>query len=248
MCKYSIPERGLNAVRQILNNKLSELGTDWREGIKWTSVLENLEKHLSSMKLGEDYDENGILNIAHVASDALILAEYYATYPQGDDRKLGVQTRPVICCDLDDVIFSFTEAYEARYGKMSEYWNGDYKMLDNLAELQKDEDFWVNMPLKNRPTFEVAAYVTAREIPVEWTMKAIEKHNLPKAKVVTLPWNVSKIDTLKELGCTIMLDDKYETMKECEANGIFCYLLSTKSNQYYNVGHRRIKDLNLNLM
>ena len=63
------------------------------------------------------------------------------------------------------------------------------------------------MTLKNRPTFEVDYYVTARSIPEEWTKEAIAKNNLPMAPIYTLPWNVSKIDTLKKLNASIMIDD-----------------------------------------
>lgn len=150
--------------------------------------------------------------------------------------------------DLDDTIFDFLNFYQDRFGTtLSDYWSGDYNMGENLKTLQGDKDFWVNMPVKHRPTFEVDAYVTARSIPDEWTQEAIQKNNLPKAPVISVPWNVSKIDKLKELGTTVMIDDKHETFKECQANGIFCYLMDAPHNRHYNVGHHRIYDLNLPL-
>ena len=103
------------------------------------------------------------------------------------------------------------------------------------------------MPVKNIPSFEVDYYVTARSIPIEWTQEAIQKNNLPKAKIYSLPWNVSKIDTLKSLGVEIFIDDKAETFKECLNSGIFCYLMDAPHNKHYNVGHHRIYDLNLPL-
>ena len=120
-------------------------------------------------------------------------------------------------------------------------------MSKNLEQLKDEKEFWVNMPVKNRPSFEVDYYITARSIPVEWTKEAIQKNNLPKAPVYSLPWDVSKIDTLKELGVDIMIDDKYSTFKECKENGIFCYLMNSDTNQHYNVGHHRIYDLNLKI-
>ena len=120
-------------------------------------------------------------------------------------------------------------------------------MSSNLEQLKNEKDFWVNMPVKNRPSFEVDYYITARSIPVEWTEEAIQKNNLPKAPVYSLPWNISKIDTLKKLGVNIMIDDKYATFKECKENGIFCYLMNAASNQHYNVGHHRIYNLDLRI-
>lgn len=244
-----IPNRGITEVHKVLTEKLNVHDkNEWKYGLNWTDVLSSLKKHLNEFELGNDYTESGLLHIAEVAANALILTEYYSIYPQGDDRVIAPVTEPIICCDLDDVIFDFTGSYEKRFGvKLSDYWSGDYNMGENLESLREDKDFWVNMPVKNKPSFEVDYYVTARSIPVEWTQEAIQRNNLPKAPVYTLPWNVSKIDTLKELKCNIMIDDKFKTFKECKNSGIFCYLMDSPSNRHYNVGHHRIHDLNLNI-
>lgn len=246
-----VPTQGLVEVSKVLTNKLnSHEINEWKYGLPWTDVLSSLKKHLTEFELCNDYTDEGLLHIAEVASNALILCEYYSTYPQGDNRILTPVNKPIVCCDLDDVIFDFLGSYEKRFNtKLSNYWNGDYNMSENLKILQKEEEkeFWTNMPVKNIPSFEIDYYVTARSIPIEWTQEAIQKNNLPKAPIYTLPWNVSKISTLKQLGCTIMIDDKLETFKECKNNGIFCYLMDSDTNKHYNVGHHRIYDLNLKI-
>ena len=244
-----IPVQGITEVSKVLTEKLKKHEVnEWKYGISWTEVLSSLKKHLTEFELGNDYTEEGLLHMAEVASDALILCEYYSIYPQGDNRIIAPINKPIVGCDLDDVIFDFTGSYEKRFNtKLSNYWNGDYNMSKNLEQLKDEKEFWVNMPVKNRPSFEVDYYITARSIPVEWTKEAIQKNNLPKAPVYSLPWNVSKIDTLKELGVDIMIDDKYSTFKECKENGIFCYLMNSETNQHYNVGHHRIYDLNLKI-
>ena len=244
-----IPVQGITEVSKVLTEKLKKHEVnEWKYGISWTEVLSSLKIHLTEFELGNDYTEEGLLHMAEVASDALILCEYYSIYPQGDNRIIAPINKPIVGCDLDDVIFDFTGSYEKRFNtKLSNYWNGDYNMSKNLEQLKDEKEFWVNMPVKNRPSFEVDYYITARSIPVEWTKEAIQKNNLPKAPVYSLPWNVSKIDTLKELGVDIMIDDKYSTFKECKENGIFCYLMNSDTNQHYNVGHHRIYDLNLKI-
>ena len=244
-----IPVQGITEVSKVLTEKLKKHEVnEWKYGISWTEVLSSLKKHLTEFELGNDHTEEGLLHMAEVASDALILCEYYSIYPQGDNRIIAPINKPIVGCDLDDVIFDFTGSYEKRFNtKLSNYWNGDYNMSKNLEQLKDEKEFWVNMPVKNRPSFEVDYYITARSIPVEWTKEAIQKNNLPKAPVYSLPWNVSKIDTLKELGVDIMIDDKYSTFKECKENGIFCYLMNSDTNQHYNVGHHRIYDLNLKI-
>ena len=41
----------------------------------------------------------------------------------------------------------------------------------------------------------------------------------------------------------IFVDDKFDNFKECTNAGIFTYLMTAKHNEYYNVGHRRIHNL-----
>ena len=244
-----IPVQGITEVSKTLTEKLNRHEVnEWKYGISWTRILSSLKKHLTEFELGNDYTEEGLLHMAEVAANALILCEYYSIYPQGDDRIIAPVNKPIVGCDLDDVIFDFTGSYEKRFNtKLSDYWSGDYNMNTNLEQLKNEKDFWVNMPVKNRPSFEVDYYITARSIPVEWTEEAIQRNNLPKAPVYSLPWNVSKINTLKELGVDIMIDDKYATFKECKENGIFCYLMDAASNQHYNVGHHRIYNLDLRI-
>lgn len=240
-----IPILGEREVHKVLTSKLKDHRLNaWRNNTKWSEIISNLKYHLSQFESGVDYDQNELLHIAHVASDALLLAEMYSCYPQGDDRILGAVDHPIIGLDLDDTVFDFLGAYQKRFGvELADYWSADYNMGENLKKLQEDKDFWVNLPVKDTPPVEVDYYVTARSIPVEWTMEAIQKNNLPKAKVISLPWNVSKIDTLKELGITIFCDDKYQTFKECLNAGIFCYLIDAPHNKHYDVGHHRIKSL-----
>jgi len=240
-----LPAIGIKEVCKVLTHKLEKHGkNEWKYGISWSDALSSLKKHLNDFELGKDFTEDGLLNIAEVASQALILAEFYKIYPQGDDRQITPLTKNVIACDLDDVIFDFVGSYEKRFNiTLSDYWNGDYNMVDNLKELAEDKDFWVNMPIISSVPFEVDYYVTARSIPIEWTQEAIQKNNLPKAPIYSLPWNVSKIDTLKQLGVNIMIDDKISTFKECKDAGIFCYLVTTNANKKYDVGHHRINSI-----
>lgn len=239
-----LPTLGLEEVHKLFTSKLNKYQKNqWTLGLSWSDVLNSLEYHLSEFKKGNDYNKESLLNIGEVAMNALILCQYYHTFPQGDDRVIKQVNDPIIGCDLDDVIFDFIGAYESRFGKMSSYWNGDYNMSENLKELQNDKDFWVNMPVKTIVPFEIDYYITARSIPIEWTQEAIQKNNLPKAPIYSLPWNESKIETLKKLGINVMCDDKYKTYKECKQNGIFCYLVTTEANKRYDVGHHRIKSL-----
>ena len=244
-----LPVRGIREAYKVMDSKLNDHSEhEWMSGLKWSEVLSNLKKHLSNFELGIDYDDKGNLTIANVATDALILAEYFSINPAGDDRIFLPINRPVVALDIDDVCLDFIGAFQKKTGiKLNEYWNGSYQIKDKLNELSSDEEFWTTLPTKHLPTFEPDLYITSRSIPIEWTKKNLERNGFPCAPVYCVPWNESKIELLKEHGVTIMIDDKFANYKDATENGIFCYLMDAPHNKYYNVGHRRIFDLNLNL-
>ena len=245
-----LPVRGIREAYKVMDSKLNDHSEhEWMSGLKWSEVLSNLKKHLSNFELGIDYDDKGNLTIANVATDALILAEYFSINPAGDDRIFLPINRPVVALDIDDVCLDFIGAFQKKTGiKLNEYWNGSYQIKDKLNELTSDEEFWTTLPTKHLPTFEPDLYITSRSIPVEWTMKNLEKNGFPCAPVYCVPWNESKIDLLKEHNVSILIDDKVANYLDATNNGIFCYLMDAPHNQYLkNIGHRRIYDLNLQI-
>ena len=204
-----LPVRGIREAYKVMDSKLNDHSEhEWMSGLKWSEVLSNLKKHLSNFELGIDYDDKGNLTIANVATDALILAEYFSINTAGDDRIFLPINRPVVALDIDDVCLDFIGAFQKKTGiKLNEYWNGSYQIKDKLNELSSDEEFWTTLPTKHLPTFEPDLYITSRSIPVEWTMKNLEKNGFPCAPVYCVPWNESKIDLLKEHNVSILIDD-----------------------------------------
>ena len=245
-----VPQQGLMELNKVLSLKLRDHPADaWRRDLSWRDALSNLKKHLYEFEIGDDFDEEGLLNIAHVASQALLIAEMYSCYPQGDDRLIGVYNKPIIALDIDDVCLDFIGSFEKKTGiKLNDYWNGSYKIREKLEELSTDEEFWTTLPAKHLPSFEPDMYITSRSIPIEWTKKNLEAEGFPCAPVYCVPWNASKVELLKEHKVNILIDDKVANYKEATEAGIFCYLMDAPHNRYLkNVGHRRIYNLNLNL-
>lgn len=245
-----IPPQGITEVSKIFTKKLEKHGiNDWKYGISWTKVLSTLKKHLTEFEKGNDFDEDNLLQIAHVAEEALILCEYYKIYPQGDDRLLGNISAPRVSLDIDDVCLDFKPAFEQRFNiKLNNYWDGSYLMGSLLDKVKDDKDFWVNLPVKNLPTFNPTCYITSRSISVDWTKECLEKNGFPCAPVYCVPFNESKVDLLKNNNINIHIDDKVQNYQEAITAGIFCYLMDAPHNQWFNVPqHRRIYDLNLNI-
>lgn len=242
-----IPPHGIESVEKVLQHRLTKHEVNkWKYGMSWSKILSSLKKHLLEFEKGNDFDENGLLNIAYVAESALILAEYYDIYPHGDDRVVGIVDRPIIALDIDDVVLDFKSAFEKRFGKLNEYWDGSYEISDDLNKIKNDKEFWTNLPVLNKPTFEPAMYITSRSIPVEWTKENLQKMGLPCAPVYCVPWNESKVAIMKEHNVSVLIDDKPDNYKDAVNNGIFCYLMDSPHNKWFRVPeHRRITNLDL---
>ena len=132
-----IPPHGIESVEKVLQHRLTKHEVNkWKYGMSWSKILSSLKKHLLEFEKGNDFDENGLLNIAYVAESALILAEYYDIYPHGDDRVVGIVDRPIIALDIDDVVLDFKSAFEKRFGKLNEYWDGSYEISDDLNKIK----------------------------------------------------------------------------------------------------------------
>lgn len=241
-----VPAHGIKEISRVLTRKLDTYEENqWKKGMKWTEVLSSLKKHLNEFEMGNDYTEEGLLNIAEVANNALILCEFYHIYPQGDDRIMAPTTKPIVALDLDNVIFDFNGAYEAKFGtKMNPYWKANYEMSEHLKQLEKDKDFWVNIPILHKPCFEVDYYITARNIPVEWIEESLQKNGLPCAPVHVVPWDQSKLAHLRDLKIDIFIDDKVKYF--CSfSNENFIYLYKEfKTNICYE--NRKISKPNTN--
>ena len=243
-----IPAQGITEVSKVLTHKLEKYDKNkWREGISWTEVLSSLKYHLTQFEQGIDYNSEGDLNIAEVASNAMLLCEYYKIYPQGDDRSCYMIDKPIIALDIDDVCLDFKGEFQKRFGKLNNYWNGSYEIGEQLHNIEEDKEFWTNLPALHLPSFEPDLYITSRSIPIEWTKENLQKMGFPCAPVYSVPWNVSKLDLLKEHKVNILIDDKPANYKEATNAGIFCYLMDAEHNRWFNIPeHRRIYNLNLN--
>lgn len=242
-----VPPKGLEEVCKVLTSKLGKYNkNEWKFGLKWSDVLSSLKKHLNEFEQGHDYTQDGTLSIAHVAMNALLICDYYSSFPHGDDRIINKPRKPRIVLDIDDTVLDFRNAIQEKFNiKLNDYWDGSYQIKECLDQLSNDKDFWVNLKPLHKITFEPTAYLTSRSIPVEWAKECLEKNGFPCAPVYSVPYNESKVELLKELKADVMIDDKPENYREALEAGIFCYLMDAPHNQFVEAGHRRIYNLNI---
>jgi hypothetical protein len=219
---------------------------NWKRGMPWSSVLASLERHLQAIKSGQDIDnESGLLHVAHLATNALFLAEYYKIYPQGDDRPR--KRIPRIGLDIDGVLADFATAFCIRCGLDSNnvnHWMWTYQWDKRKRELVGSDGFWYNLIPLIKPEdmpFEPVCYCTFRPIDTHITELWIEKNGFPCVPVITV--NGSKVEKLKEFRVEIFVDDNYDNFVELNDAGICTYLYDRPHNAKYNVGHKRIHSL-----
>lgn len=246
-----LPAWAINKLAEVFTKGGDKYGDgNWESGMSWMKkVIPSLKRHLNAIERGEDYDKEwGLLHAAHLACNAMMLLQYYHTFPQGDDRNLKSLRKIKIGLDIDGVLADFDGAFKTATGLKSEthYWQFSYSVDKNWKKIIANKKFWINMrPLMLGSTlpFEPTCYVTARHIPSEWSQEWLEKHGFPCMQVHTVGDGASKVAKLKELSIDIYVDDSYKNFVELNKAGICTFLYDRPYNQKYDVGHKRIKSL-----
>lgn len=145
-----------------------------------------------------------------------------------------------IYLDIDDVIVNWVPSFCQRYNcPIPTTWVNPHITLERLNELRKDKKYWVNLPIRFRPNFKPKGYLSARSVPKQWAYECMKINNIPgRCNINQVPWNVSKVEKLKEFGADIFIDDKAETFLECHEHGLFCLLVDAPWNQHVETEYR----------
>jgi len=154
--------------------------------------------------------------------------------------------------DIDGVLADFTRGWNNVYPDapaIPDKYNYDPKMGQRFKAMKAAgtlDDFFLSLePLfdpKDLP-FIPKGYVTARPVETNVTEQWLTNVGFPKAKVITVPWGVSKVDAMKEAGIEIFIDDFYDNFKELNDAGITTYLYTAPWNIMYEVGELRLNSL-----
>lgn len=224
---------------------------NWEMGMKWSTVIASLKRHLAAIESGEDYDkETGYLHASHLACNAHFINAYYYIYPQGDDRLHTYIATPKIALDVDEVICDFISSWCEKF-KMETptSWLFDRRIIERFDEMKLSgelNEFYMNLKPKIKPSdipFEPVCYITSRPVSAEITENWLDKHGFPSAPVHTVDVRSEKVKIAKENNVDIFVDDRFENFLNLNNNGICCYLLDAPHNQRYDVGYKRIKSL-----
>lgn len=226
---------------------------NWERGMKWTSIIASMKRHIAAIEKGEDFDkESGLPHIAHVQCNAHFLNAYYYIFQQGDDRPKNIVGNYKIGIDIDDVIANFTKAWIEKYNmrELPKSWNFDRKMGDRFEKMRQSDkldDFYLNLePLIKQEDllFEPYCYITSRSVSIKTTRDWLDKWNFPAKEVISVGLGKSKVEAAKQAGIDIFIDDSYSNFIELNSAGILTYLLSKPHNKRFDVGHLRIENIN----
>lgn len=225
---------------------------NWENGLGWMGVVASAQRHIQAFVEGKDFDdESGMLHLSHALTNIAFLIEFYKIYPQGDDRPSspGKRKQPRLGLDIDEVLADWVGAWMKRHGmtKIPESWNFMRGISDRFDEMKDDDQFWLDIKPKCSPSdlpWEPVVYVTARPVRSEISEQWLDMHGFPVAPVITIPPGGSKVETLKEHGVEIYVDDRWDNFQDISQNSnIICFLMTCEHNLRFNAGYKRIYSL-----
>lgn len=130
--------------------------------------------------------------------------------------------------DLDDTV----NYWWSEYLKLYRFPKNNWEITRNIQrELKFNKEFWVNLPVKNYPNFEVTLFCTKRVIPKKWSKEFLKKNNIPTAPIYQQWYQLGKKSTLIKGRVDVFIDDSIENMIELNLAGIPCLLMDSENNQ-----------------
>lgn len=227
---------------------IDDASGNWRKGLPWMETMGSVERHIESWKTGEDFDlELNTYHLANAAWGLFSLLEFYKLCPELDDRKHSYLERKRIGLDIDEVLADWVGHWCRYHGQeIPETWNFDRDIKEKFNSLKDNKDFWLSIPVKTMPSdihFEPHCYITARHIPVEWTIEWLDINGFPQRPVFSVGKEPKSV-VAKQQKLDIYIDDRFENFVEMNREGVCCFLFDAPHNRRYNVGYKRIGSVN----
>lgn len=125
--------------------------------------------------------------------------------------------------DVDGVLANFELGMAKLFSKphVTSYgWDTQW-ITDLIHKVEDDENFWENLPLISHPeeiTFDFDYYITAIPPKMKGAReKWLKKNGFPDKPVIV---SDKKLETMRELGVEVLIDDKLTTIIEVEKGGL----------------------------
>lgn len=129
--------------------------------------------------------------------------------------------------DIDDTICNFIDPYLKRFGT-PKY---DYEITRNVHRvLLKDKDFWLNLPIINRPNFTPELYCTKRIHPKAWSKEFLKINNIPMAPIYQIYCQDSSKAPRIKGRVDVFIDDSIRNFIDLNLKGVPCLLINNDHN------------------
>jgi|TARA_R110000851_G_scaffold146223_1_gene285848 hypothetical protein len=124
-----------------------------------------------------------------------------------------------VALDIDDVLAGFYPGMCDKYDRPElkiNIWDGDFAakwVADNFSKIEANKFFWLGLPIISNPraiAFEVECYITSspKEM-VNYRIDWLVQNGFPIRPVYH---STNKLETMRELGIDIIVDDKPSTV------------------------------------
>lgn len=139
--------------------------------------------------------------------------------------------------DIDEVCANLLSGLEGFYPQFNANAQNVYSLPDyiDFNILWKIPQFWLDLPVLDRPTITIAGYVSHRPFPVWITEEWLERNELPQQPVYHVNSSADKAELLQKLDCHLFVDDKPETVLMCREYGLNAVLYDQLWNRSYNI-------------
>lgn len=130
--------------------------------------------------------------------------------------------------DIDNTVCNFIGPYLDRFGPPK----SDSEITRNVNKiLVNDKDFWMNLPIINRPNFIPTLYCTKRVHPKVWSKQFLIKSGLPLAPIYQVfCYTTSKAPRIKGR-VDVFIEDSISNFIDLNLKGIPCLLINDEYNQ-----------------
>ena len=133
--------------------------------------------------------------------------------------------------DIDDCLAGFWGAYCERFDTANNpHMLKDHIITRNVQQiLSKERDFWLNLPVINRPDFIPELYCTKRVNNKAWTREWLRRNGFPDRPIYQMYYqHGNKADMIKGK-VDVFIDDSLSNVIKCQRSGVPALLMHTDS-------------------
>lgn len=245
-----LPSSAIEAMANVFTQGAEKYGDrNWERGMDWSRTYASMMRHMLAIGNGQFYDqESGQLHLAHIMANAAFLIYYHENYIQGCDLSLPSRRNLRIGYDIDGVLADFLTGWKHVFGEdvVHGYWQchrdiGAY--FESMSGEALNDIYAVLDAFEETVPFEPVAYITHRPVPSSVTEKWLHQKGFPQSPVHTVKKTGDKVETAKNLGINVFVEDNPDTFLEMWATGIICFLIDKPYNQWVDAGKYRITHL-----